>query len=215
MFFGLPDSYSAQVSFLIQSFIISLSGVMAPGPMTAATIAKGHSSPHAGLFIALGHGVIELPLMILIYFGFSSVFNNESVKISIGLLGGMFLLKMGFDMFKSIKNIPDKNGGIIRQPLLIGLILSACNPYFLLWWISVGAVLIITSIKYGMIWFILFAVIHWLTDLIWLYFLSAVSFKGKNYAGQKLQTVFFKVCGVFLIFFGINYIVDSIKLLSL
>ena len=57
--------------FLVQAVLISLTGVMAPGPITAVTIAKGSESKHAGAWIAIGHGVVEFPLMVLIFYGFA------------------------------------------------------------------------------------------------------------------------------------------------
>jgi threonine/homoserine/homoserine lactone efflux protein len=65
----MPASFGL---FLLSVIGISLSGVMAPGPLTAATITKGYNDKYAGVFIALGHGIIELPLMVVIYFGFAS-----------------------------------------------------------------------------------------------------------------------------------------------
>jgi threonine/homoserine/homoserine lactone efflux protein len=74
--------------FLVSVAIISLSGVMMPGPVMAVTIAKGKSSGNAGALIALGHGVIEIPLMVSIYFGFAQFFAYEIVRRVIGFVGG-------------------------------------------------------------------------------------------------------------------------------
>ena len=52
--------------FLGQVVVISLSGVMAPGPVTAAAIGMGARSRYAGMLLAIGHGIVEFPLMILI-----------------------------------------------------------------------------------------------------------------------------------------------------
>jgi len=82
--------------FLLSVIAISLSGVMTPGPMFAVTIAKGKFDENAGLYIALGHGIIEIPLIVLIYFGFSQFFTYELVKKSIGFIGGIMLLYMGY-----------------------------------------------------------------------------------------------------------------------
>ena len=57
------------ITFLLTATAISLSGVLAPGPMTAATLAAGTRSRHAGAIIALGHGVVEFPLMLVIIAG--------------------------------------------------------------------------------------------------------------------------------------------------
>lgn len=58
------------LTFLIGAVFISLTGVMAPGPVTAVTIGEGSKSPHAGAFVAIGHGIVEFPLMIAIFYGF-------------------------------------------------------------------------------------------------------------------------------------------------
>ena len=50
-------------------FLTSLSGVMAPGPMFTMTLAKSYKSPWTGAQVSLGHAVIEVPLILLIYFG--------------------------------------------------------------------------------------------------------------------------------------------------
>ncbi len=84
--------------FLIQVFIISFSGAAQPGPVTAAAIAMGARSRYAGLALALGHAIIEFPLMILIILGLSRIFESAKTQIVIGLAGGMFLLIMAIQM---------------------------------------------------------------------------------------------------------------------
>ena len=55
--------------FLLTVAVISLSGVMMPGPMFAITVAKSYKSASAGSLVAIGHGIIKISLMILIYIG--------------------------------------------------------------------------------------------------------------------------------------------------
>src|SRR4030043_1828031 len=91
--------------FLISAIGISLSGVMAPGPLTAATITKGYRDKYAGIFIALGHAVIELPLMALIYFGFAHFLASPEVKRIVGLVGGLLLILMGIMLFRTMSRV--------------------------------------------------------------------------------------------------------------
>ena len=90
-------------AFLLEAVLIFLSGVMAPGPVSAVTVSKGVKSPHAGAFIALGHGIVEIPLMILILCGFGEILKITYIKAAIGLIGGLFLLKMGIGLLKGIE----------------------------------------------------------------------------------------------------------------
>ena len=76
-----------------------------PGPIFAVTIARGHKEKNAGALIALGHGIVEFPLMLLIYLGFAQFFTSDVVKMAIGLVGGAMLTLMGVQMFKARKSI--------------------------------------------------------------------------------------------------------------
>ena len=198
--------------FVLQAIIISLSGVMAPGPITAATIGTGARSPHAGVLVAIGHGIIEFPLMVFIYYGLGHVLEFTYVKATIFTLGGLFLLLMGLDMLRTIKRVETLSHNQSKTPLVAGILLSMGNAYFLLWWASVGATLISKAVAFGLTGVLTFAVVHWLCDFVWLYFLSAVSFKGGNVFGITFQKVMFGMCGSFLLFFSLKFLMDAVYL---
>ena len=200
-------------TFLLEAVLISLSGVMAPGPITAVTVSKGTKSPHAGAIIALGHGIVEIPLMILILYGFGEILKILYIKAIIGLLGGLFLLKMGLDLLKGIKQAKIDSSNDPHSPLMAGIILSLANPYFLIWWATIGSILIFRSITFGLLGFAIFMVLHWSCDFFWCYFLSALSFKGGQFFGKKLQQVLFLICGIFLLFFSSKFIYDAAKII--
>ncbi len=202
------------ITFILQAVLISLSGVMAPGPITAATIGSGNRSPHAGAFVAFGHGIVEFPLMVLVFYGFGRWFNVPAVKISIGVIGGIFLLIMAWGMIRSAGNIENRDEKNSRSPLMSGIILSAGNPYFLIWWATVGAVLVLNSSNYGLTGVIIFMIVHWLCDFIWFYILSIASYKGGSVFGRRFQKIIFGFCGIFLFIFGIKYIRDAFDLIT-
>ena len=200
-------------AFLLEAILISLSGVIAPGPVTAVTVSKGTKSPHAGAIVALGHGMVEIPLMILILYGFGDILKITYVKAIIGSLGGLFLLKMGLDLLKGIKQAKIDSANGPNSPLRAGIILTLANPYFLIWMATIGSILIFRSYAFGLLGFTMFMIGHWLCDFLWLYFLSALSFKGGQFFGKKLQQVLFAICGVFLLFFSAKFIYDAAKII--
>lgn len=192
---------------------------MAPGPVTAAAIAMGARRRYAGILIALGHAVIEFPLMVLIILGMAGIIESTKTRIAIGLAGGVFLLIMAIQMLISIKTTDNpKNQPRKDKPVLTGLILSASNPYFLLWWATVGLTLATKAGQLGIWAFALFAVVHWLCDCVWLQTLSWASFKGTKLLGAKSQRIVLLICSVVLFFFGLFFIYNAaanlIKLLS-
>lgn len=197
--------------FLSEIVLISLSGVIAPGPMTTVTVGKGNKSPHAGALIAVGHGVVEFPLMVAVYFGIGYLLNLPYVKTGIGFVGGAFLLWMAIGMLRSIKQAAISEKNDTRSPVVVGILLSVGNPYFLIWWATVGTALILRSVEFGWIGFIAFAVSHWLCDFTWSYFLSTLSFKGGQFFGKRFQQVVFAVCGVMLLYFSSKLILDAFR----
>jgi threonine/homoserine/homoserine lactone efflux protein len=199
-------------TFLIESFLISLSGVIAPGPITAVTVSKGTKSPHAGAMIALGHGIVEFPFMILLLYGFGEIFKIPYLRAVIGLLGGIFLFKMGFDLMKGMKTEKISSSDNTRSPLMAGIILTLANPYFLVWWATIGSILIFRAYTFGLWGFVAFGITHWTCDFIWSYFLSILCFKGGQFFGERLQQILFLICGSFLFLFSLKFISDAVKI---
>jgi len=198
------------IAFLATAVGISLSGVFAPGPMTAATLAAGTRSRHAGAMIALGHAAIEVPLMLIIVMGAGQLFRYESVKTGIGLAGGAILLLMGIQMLTALgKPIEETESFKQRHPFWIGFLLSVANPYFLIWWATVGLALATQAVELGILAFVLFAIVHWLCDLVWLEVLSQASHKGKEVFGDRIQRIVLVVCGVLLLFFGGKFLLEA------
>jgi len=193
--------------FLITAVGVSLSGVMSPGPMTAAAIAMGTNNRFAGALIALGHAIIEFPLMILIILGLDKLLSSSYIKIFIGFVGGIFLLFMAIKMLSGLRNEGVQKVKIAKgSPIVAGIVLSGGNPYFLLWWATVGLALATTATGLGIWAFALFVIIHWLCDFIWLQILSWASFKGTGLFGPRSQRIVLRICAVALIGFGAFFI---------
>jgi threonine/homoserine/homoserine lactone efflux protein len=192
------------ILFLAEASLISLSGVMAPGPVTTVVVGKGSESPHAGAKVAIGHGIVEFPLMIAVYFGIGRLLDLPYVQESIALLGGLFLLFMGASMIRGAARVTVDGRSGAHSAFLAGILLTIGNPYFLVWWATVGAALIAQSVEFGLLGFAAFAVVHWFCDLIWDYFLSALSYKGGRFFGRAFQRTIFIACGALLILFGLN-----------
>jgi threonine/homoserine/homoserine lactone efflux protein len=203
--------HSVLPSFLLETVFISLSGVMAPGPITAVAVGKGSESPYAGALVAIGHGIVEFPLIAAVFWGVGSLLSGLYVKTAIALVGGVFLLYMGVSMFRSARRAEMSSSEATRMPIIAGAVLSAGNPFFLIWWATIGAALIARSIQFGIGGLAAFAVVHWSCDLVWCSFLSVLSFKGGRFFGRRFQEVLFAACGVCLVFFGGKFIVDAAR----
>lgn len=204
-------SYTA---FLIQALLISLSGVLAPGPLTVVLVGKGARSPHAGSLIALGHGVVEFPLMALIVLGLGPVLARPIASGTIGLAGGLLLLWMGLQTFRSLRGSVTEERYAETSPFVAGMLMSAWNPYFIIWWVTVGATLVYGAWEFGVWQFVLFAVMHWSLDFIWDSLLSITTYRGTKLLGPRFLKGVTLVCGVLLLFFGGKFALDALAKLT-
>ncbi|NWF77439.1 MAG: LysE family transporter [Chloroflexi bacterium] len=194
--------------FLLSAAAISLSGVMLPGPMTAATIAKGYSDKHAGAWIAAGHAVIEIPLIVVmtaIYFGSGRFLSSPQVERVLYLVGGLMLLYLGFRMFRATRQTHSAVGGLPASSLVTGIVITGTNPAFYIWWVTAGAVLITGAARFGLVGVILFTIVHLPLDLAWSEFLSVGTFESKRWWTPKVQRIVFSVCALILVGFGVRF----------
>jgi hypothetical protein len=65
------------------------------------------------------------------------------VKTAIFILGGLFLIFMGVGMLRNAGTLHAESAGAATTPFIAGILLSIWNPYFLFWWATVGAALIV------------------------------------------------------------------------
>ena len=200
------------ITFLASVLAISCSGAMAPGPITAAAITLGARNKHAGIFFAIGHLVIELPLILVVSFGFEKIIASEPVLNVIGFVGGLFLLLMAYGMYRDTKKSAYVNSkSYSSDPIIAGIVLSAANPYFLFWWITIGIKLASQAKQLGLIAFVLFIFAHWLCDLIWFSLLSFASFKGAKVMKDSTFKIILGTCAVAMAGFGAKFIYDSLS----
>ncbi|MCF7956385.1 MAG: LysE family translocator [Phycisphaerae bacterium] len=203
------------ILFLSSVFVVSISGAMAPGPVTATIITLGIRKKYAGTFMAIGHGIIEVPLFLLVVFGPGKLLNTPSAKITIGVIGGLVLLWMGRMMFKDVRtaSLQACNNVKFKSPVLAGIILSASNPYFLIWWITIGMDLATDAIEFNKLVLALFIIVHWSVDLIWFQALSFASNKGAEIMSEKHLRTVLSICAFALIAFGIYFIYDAARII--
>ena len=206
----------------ISAFLIGFSGAMMPGPMLGVTIdgnlKKGWT---AGPLTVLGHGILELILIIIMTFGLKDFFSNPTVAGFIGLFGGAFLAWMGYGMIKSginksvsLENQRANSAGM-RNLVLAGALVSATNPYFILWWASTGMESIRQSYTSGLIGVLFFFIGHILSDFVWYSAISIAFSRGKKLISGTVYRWIILLLGIFIVAFSIYFIGSGWKMLRM
>ena len=200
--------------FLIETVIISLSGVMAPGALSAVTISHGIRSSRSGIAVAIGHGVVEVPLLVLIYFGVGALMQVSGFQVFVGGIGGILMVWMGVSIIRHrIAAVNEVE--LSESSFLAGVMVSAGNPYFLIWWATVGSSLVIRSVEYGFVGVLLFGICHWLCDLVWLWLLSLLAYRASSIFGGTFVRITSLVSGSFLLFIGFRFCYQALITMDL
>jgi threonine/homoserine/homoserine lactone efflux protein len=192
---------------------VSFSGVIAPGPMFAVTLAKSYKSPWAGTLMSLGHAVVEVPLILLIYFGFARFFENHTVQIALAILGGAMILWMGVGMFIDRLKVVHRGHDLAYPAFVAGMTMSALNPFFLLWWATAGSLLVMQFLDFGVRGLLILIAVHWSCDLVWLTFVSQFFHRTHHFLSPRFQEWLFIATAFFLAGFGVYYIISGIRML--
>ncbi|OPY71834.1 MAG: LysE type translocator [Syntrophorhabdus sp. PtaU1.Bin058] len=195
-------------------FVLGLTGAMAPGPLLTVTISESaRKGGIVGPLIVLGHGILEFVLLCIIVFGLGNLLDNRTVFSVIAFFGGIVLIFMGSMTIKDLKRYSldgaAKSEGRGMHPVTAGILISLSNPYWFIWWITIGMGYVMFARGLGFHGVIAFFTGHILSDLVWYSFVSyGIQFGGKYLSIRVLKTILL-VCSIFLILFGIFFIVKG------
>jgi len=196
-------------SFLGLVIVISASGVMSPGPLFAANVMYGlREGKISGIKMAMGHTIVEFPLILLLGVGFFSIESIPEIRTAITILGAAGLFVFAILQIRSVTkqkfNLETRSG---QGPVVAGILLSALNPFFIIWWLTIGLVLISESIQnFGIIGIVILFLFHIWMDYAWLFTIAAFSSKAKNYLSKRNFKIIIIGLSVVLIYFGIDFL---------
>lgn len=210
--------------FLASAFAISLTGALSPGPLTTLAITEGaRRGRWAGWWLSAGHGLIEGALVVAIGLGLGHFLRQPVVGAVVGVGGGLFLLWTGGGLVSgawrgqlSLRAARTAETPMVTRLGLLpaGAAVSVSNPYWTLWWASVGAGMILTSLQWGALGLIAFFAVHWLTDLVWLNLMSFLTASGRGLMNERIYQGLLMICGLFLMGFSIYFIVTGLNFVT-
>ncbi|KIX13385.1 LysE family translocator [Dethiosulfatarculus sandiegensis] len=193
------------------SFVIGLSGAVMPGPILTVTIKHTtRQGIKAGPLVALGHCSLEVVLLLALAAGLGPFLTRPLVSGVIGVLGAGILFWMARGMLHSLPglrvDLSDEAKGQ-ASPFRDGIILSLANPYWTIWWATVGLSFMAVAMESGYGWLGLAAFFlgHISSDFAWFSLISTVVSKTKNFITDKVLRWVVGVCAVFLIVFSLYF----------
>ena len=195
------------LQMLFMAFTIGLTGALAPGPTLVATVNSSLKDGWtAGPKVAAGHALVETLIFLLIIGGLADVMQGYSRAIA--LVGGLALIIFGIMTVKGSQSATMAvwQGQAVGNAYLAGVITSVANPYFWIWWLSIGSALVLSGLKVGLIMAAIFMIGHWAADFGWLILVSSSLDRGRSILSETNYRRILGICGGFLVCFGIYFL---------
>lgn len=218
------------VGIAVQAFTVGLSGAMMPGPLLTYTIQLAYKKGfRTGPQIVLGHAMLEALLIAGVISGLGSFLALPATKIGLWLIGGGLLGWMGFDLLwkesrkaafsleetAAAQEGPSARPGLTNlHPVGAGVLISASNPYWSLWWATIGLGFITKSLEYGWIGVLAFFLGHISSDLAWYSLIAAAVAGGRRFLTGRAYQILLMVCGMFLLVIAAGFLMDALRTLQ-
>lgn len=207
------------LDFGVEVIAVSASGVLAPGPLFFINLMYGSRlGTRSGLKVAYGHTIVELPLIILLAAGLFTFDAARKYSATIGLIGGIAILAFAVLQIHSIirkRGVyaaePARTLAGSKGPFIAGMVLSALNPFFLIWWFTAGLKLIIDSAAFGLgTGLAMFFALHIWMDYVWLGGTAYLASKGSRVLKSRYYLLLLAGLSAALVYYGISFVIQAI-----
>jgi threonine/homoserine/homoserine lactone efflux protein len=203
------------IAIFSSSFVIALSGALMPGPLLTVTVSEStQRGAVAGPLMILGHAILELTLVLALLSGLAPFLKRDEVFVVIALVGGCILFWMAVSMFRSLPTLRLDLTGEEQKPrnlILAGILMSIANPYWTIWWATIGLGYILHSVKFGITGVIAFFIGHIMADLAWYAFISFSVAKGRSFFNDTVYRRLIGGCALFLLLFAGYFFYSGIE----
>jgi threonine/homoserine/homoserine lactone efflux protein len=204
------------IDFIVTVVVVTASGALAPGPLSFAILMHGSKGgAWAGFACAIGHMLVEFPLILALAFGLLAATSQPLIRSGVGIVGGIGLIIFGsLQIYETMKTKSNaKQSTRTKAPassIMLGAALTGLNPYFILWWLTVGSVLIIQALAFAaLVGVLLMYISHVWMDYAFLSVLAHFGKRGKVIIGSKYYRIVLVAFGIVLIYYGASFIVAA------
>ena len=197
------NSPSDTKDVVVRTLVVTPSGALSPGLLSASAVAVGLTSgPLGGLAVALGHMAFELPYVFLLSRAVGKIRPQlERFKKALGVLVFAFALFFAEGLLSS-PSMPKVN---VSDAFLAGFAFTAFNFYFLLWWATVGLPLVELAAESKKNFAVMYLSHVWM-DYVWLAILAGIGSTASLIGGMAYLNY---ALAIMLVVFGLDVLLKS------
>jgi threonine/homoserine/homoserine lactone efflux protein len=200
----------------VTAFLIGFTGAMMPGPLLTVAITETvRRGRRAAIMLIVGHALLEIVFIAAFFVGLRQVLGNGPVRVAVSLAGGLFLLWMGYgacrDALDKATTIDLTASGDrpLYGPIVDGVVTSLSNPYWTLWWVTIGASLVLQALRIGPLGLVAFYIGHEAADLTWYGLVIAAVGRGRRFITAGSYRAILGVLGSAVAALGLYYVATA------
>ena len=137
------------LAFIGSGTVFGLAAGLTPGPLFTLVLTQAlRHGTREGIKVALAPLLTDLPIVLVAVFVFTRLASTEPVLGGIALIGGGFLAYLAYDSFAFAADsvgLPVAASASLRKGVLANLL----NPHPYLFWLAVGAPMLIRASEVG------------------------------------------------------------------
>ena len=224
----LPRSIALPAIFGV-ALATGFSGAVVPGSLLAVVVTESvRVGWLAGPLMMIGHGALELIAVMLLITGLIKFARSPRVRGTIGVVGGLVLLYLGYltvqipgesaaaALRSSPGTLPGSAVSLLAPGLalklaLLGGLMSMANPYWWLWWATIGVAHVGWASQRGPVGGGTYFVGHILSDVVWYCAVSVALAFGRTLFSAGVLRGIYVVCGAFLLGLGVIFVVAGAR----
>jgi threonine/homoserine/homoserine lactone efflux protein len=202
----------------LSSLLIAYSGALMPGPMLTVVVTETpRQGARAGPLVVLGHAILELTLLILLVIGLGPILKHEAVQAVLQIAGGLMLVWTAVSMIVALArhrvsiDWEGGAGGGKARAVLMGIVSSLANPYWTIWWVTIGLGLLTKAYALGIAGLVAFYLGHITGDLSWYSLVSGALAAGKRFITLRVYRTMLSVVAAFLLVLAAWFLTSGIR----
>lgn len=203
------------------ALLVGFSGAMMPGPMLTVTINESfRRGAMAGPLVVLGHGILEAAMVLALLVGLGRFLGQPRVLGTIGVIGGVALAWMGYGMTRASfqatlrLSLEMGGGGTPFGPVVAGVVSSISNPYWTLWWVTVGMGYLAFALRRGHSGVVAFYTGHIMADFVWYSLVALAVAGGQHVFPDSVYKGVLAAAGVFLLALAVYFVYSGVQFLQ-
>ncbi|MBI4236063.1 MAG: LysE family transporter [Chloroflexi bacterium] len=206
----------------LTSFLVALSGAATPGPVLTVVIGEAARRGFwAGPLIVAGHAILELVTVALVASGIRLLDPQGPLVAAISILGAVALFWIAWGLLRTARRsrmanlVPQRTARTPAQGLSqgwhrgglvgMGIVVSLANPYWTIWWLTIGATYVVWSLRATAVGLLCFYAGHVLGDLAWYAAVAGLVARGRRFLSLRLYQGLLQACAVFLVALGLLF----------